>query len=70
MRWSAADRSPAFDTQEEDTLSDLETTPDPWSALAPQFPHVSGDVVFGGLLVFKVVFLWLGLGQFRKKAIG
>ena len=70
MRWFAAGRSPAFDTQEEDTLSDPEETPDAWSARARRFPHVSGYVVFGGLPVFNVVFLWLGLRQFRKKAIG
>ena len=40
------------------------------SALAPQFPHLSGYVVFGGLLLFNGIFLWLGLKQFRKKAIG
>jgi len=40
------------------------------SALVPQSPHLSGYVVFGGLLVFNVVFFRLGLRQFRKKAIG
>jgi ABC-2 type transport system permease protein len=40
------------------------------SALVPQFPHLSGYVVFGGLLLFNVVFFRLGLRQFRKKAIG
>jgi ABC-2 type transport system permease protein len=39
------------------------------SALAPQFPHLSGYVVFGGLFVFNALFLWLGLRQFRKRAI-
>jgi ABC-2 type transport system permease protein len=39
------------------------------SALAPQFPHLSGMVVFSGLLAFNAVFFWLGLRQFRKKAI-
>ena len=40
------------------------------SALAPQFPHLPGYLVFGGLLVFNALFLWLGLRQFRKRAIG
>jgi ABC-2 type transport system permease protein len=40
------------------------------SALVPQFPHLSGYVVFGGLIVFNALFLQLGLQQFRKKAIG
>jgi ABC-2 type transport system permease protein len=40
------------------------------SALAPQFPHLSGYVVFVGLFVFNALFLWLGLRQFRKRAIG
>jgi len=40
------------------------------SALVPQFPHLSGYVVFGGLIGFNALFLWLGLRQFRKKAIG
>jgi len=40
------------------------------SALVPQFPHLSGVVVFGGLVGFNALFLWLGLQQFRKKAIG
>jgi ABC-2 type transport system permease protein len=40
------------------------------SALVPQFPHLSGYAVFGGLIGFNALFLWLGLRQFRKKAIG
>jgi ABC-2 type transport system permease protein len=40
------------------------------SALVPQFQHLSGYVVFGGLIVFNALFVWLGLRQFRKKAIG
>jgi ABC-2 type transport system permease protein len=40
------------------------------SALAPQFPHLHGYVVFGGLLIFNALFFRLGLRQFRKKAIG
>jgi len=40
------------------------------SALVPQFPHLSGYVVFGGLIGFNALFLHLGLRQFRKKAIG
>jgi ABC-2 type transport system permease protein len=40
------------------------------SALAPQFPHLPGVIVFAGLLAFNALFIWLGLKQFRKKAIG
>ena len=40
------------------------------SALVPQFPHLSGPAVFAGLVGFNALFLWLGLRQFRKKAIG
>ena len=40
------------------------------SALAPQHPHLPALVVFGGLLGFNALFIWLGLKQFRKKAIG
>jgi ABC-2 type transport system permease protein len=39
------------------------------SALAPQFPHLPGYLVFGGLLAFNALFLWAGLNQFRKRAI-
>lgn len=38
-------------------------------ALVPQFPHLPIIVVMVGLLVFDVLFLLLGLRQFRKKAI-
>ena len=40
------------------------------SALAPQFPHLDGYVVFGGLIGFNALFFRLGLRQFRRKAIG
>jgi len=40
------------------------------SALAPQFAHLPGPLVFGGLLTFNALFFWLGLRQFRKRAIG
>ena len=40
------------------------------SALVPQFPHLPALAVFGGLLLFNALFLWLGIRQFRKKAIG
>jgi len=35
----------------------------------PQFPHLSSAVVFGGLIGFNVLFVTLGLRQFRKKAV-
>ena len=38
-------------------------------ALVPQFPHLPIIVVMVGLLAFDVLFLLLGLRQFRKKAI-
>jgi ABC-2 type transport system permease protein len=38
-------------------------------ALVPQFPHLSAAVVLGALLSFDVLFLTIGLRQFRKKAI-
>lgn len=38
-------------------------------ALVPQFPHLSRTVIVGGLLAFDVVFLGLGLRQFRRKAV-
>ena len=40
------------------------------SALVPQFPHLSGPAVFAGLIGFNALFLFVGLQQFRKKAIG
>jgi ABC-2 type transport system permease protein len=38
-------------------------------ALVPQFPHLPIIVVMAGLLGFDVLFLLLGLRQFRKKAV-
>ena len=38
-------------------------------ALVPQFPHLPIVVVMVGLLAFDVLFLLLGLRQFRKKAV-
>ena len=38
-------------------------------ALVPQFPHLPLIAVLLGLLVFDVLFLLLGLRQFRKKAV-
>jgi len=39
------------------------------SALVPQFPHLSLTVIFGGLIFFNVLFLALGIRQFRRKAV-
>jgi ABC-2 type transport system permease protein len=39
-------------------------------SLVPQFPHLPIIAVLLGLLVFDVLFLLLGLRQFRKKAVG
>jgi ABC-2 type transport system permease protein len=38
-------------------------------ALVPQFPHLPIVAVLLGLLVFDVLFLLLGLRQFRRKAV-
>lgn len=40
------------------------------SALAPQFPHLSKVGVFAALVLFDVAFLFFGLRQFRRKAVG
>ncbi len=39
------------------------------ATLVPQFPHLSLLVVVAGLAVFDVLFLALGLRQFRNKAV-
>jgi ABC-2 type transport system permease protein len=39
------------------------------SALVPQFPHLSVTVVLIALIAFDVLFLTVGLRQFRKKAV-
>ena len=39
------------------------------SALIPQFPHLSLPAIFGGLIFFNLLFLTLGLRQFRRKAV-
>jgi ABC-2 type transport system permease protein len=39
------------------------------SALVPQSPHLSRLAILGALIVFDAGFLWLGLRQFRRKAI-
>jgi ABC-2 type transport system permease protein len=39
------------------------------SALVPQFPHLPTDWLLVALAVFNVIFLGLGLRQFRRKAL-
>jgi ABC-2 type transport system permease protein len=39
------------------------------SALVPQFPHLPGGLILGGLVAFNVLFIVLGLHQFRRKAL-
>ena len=39
------------------------------SALVPQFPHLSVTLVLCALIAFDVLFLTVGLRQFRKKAV-
>ena len=38
-------------------------------ALVPQFPHLPSGFVLGGLVVFDLLFLTLGLRQFQRKAL-
>jgi ABC-2 type transport system permease protein len=38
-------------------------------ALVPQFPHLSSAVALGGLVLFDLAFLALGLRQFTRKAL-
>jgi ABC-2 type transport system permease protein len=38
-------------------------------ALVPQFPHLSGYLVLIALALFDAAFLFLGLRQFRRKAV-
>jgi len=39
------------------------------AALVPQFPHLPMAAVFGGLLFFDILFVSVGIRQFRRKAI-
>jgi ABC-2 type transport system permease protein len=39
------------------------------SVLVPQFPHLPQGLIFGGLIVFDVLFVAAGLLQFRRKAL-
>ena len=39
------------------------------SALVPQSPHLARLAILAALIAFDVGFLWLGLRQFRRKAI-
>ena len=41
----------------------------PWSALAPQFPHLSGRIVLAALLGFDALLLVAGLSRFRAKVV-
>jgi ABC-2 type transport system permease protein len=38
-------------------------------ALVPQFPHLPVVVVLAGLVIFDLLLLAIGLGQFRRKAV-
>jgi ABC-2 type transport system permease protein len=38
-------------------------------ALVPQFPHLPSVLILGGLVVFDLLFVVLGLRQFRRKAL-
>src|SRR5262249_29513576 len=39
------------------------------ATLVPQFPHLSLTAVLAGLAIFDLLFLFVGLRQFRKKAV-
>jgi ABC-2 type transport system permease protein len=39
------------------------------TALVPQFPHLPVAAILGALILFNLVFLAVGLHQFRKKAV-
>jgi ABC-2 type transport system permease protein len=39
------------------------------SALVPQFPHLAGGAILGGLVLFNGLFMAVGLRQFRRKAL-
>jgi ABC-2 type transport system permease protein len=39
------------------------------SALVPQFPHLPGALIFGGLIAFDALFVVVGLRQFQRKAL-
>lgn len=39
------------------------------SALVPQFPHLTLAAVLGALVFFDAIFVWIGLRQFRRKAV-
>jgi len=38
-------------------------------ALTPQMPHMSPWLVYGGLLGFSLLFTWIGLRKFEKRAV-
>lgn len=40
------------------------------SVLVPHFDHLSTYAIVGGLLLFDLLFLFLGVRQFKRKAIG
>ncbi len=40
------------------------------SALVPRFPHLPKGAIYGALVLFDLFFVFFGLRQFRRKAIG
>ena len=40
------------------------------AALVPRFPHLPKSAIYGGLVLFDLLFLAFGLRQFRRKAVG
>jgi ABC-2 type transport system permease protein len=38
-------------------------------ALTPEMPHMSPWLVYGGLLGFSLLFTWLGLRKFQRRAV-
>jgi ABC-2 type transport system permease protein len=40
------------------------------AALVPRFPHLPKSAIYGGLVLFDLLFVAFGLRQFRRKAVG
>ena len=39
------------------------------TALVPQFPHLPGGLILGGLVLFDLLFVAVGMRQFQRKAL-
>ncbi|MBI3449988.1 MAG: ABC transporter permease [Acidobacteria bacterium] len=66
--WSALDKFPIM--QKAVLINPLVYASEGFrGALVPQFPHLGAGGVMGALVLFDAFFIFLGLRQFRKKAI-